>query len=460
MEQINTCKVLADWTAAFDLNHTDKDYKHSVRFRILDYVISAVAGLKVNNDYNHMAERVMYGFGGNEQSSVLFCHKKVPAPAAAYMNATYGHGADLDDGHKTANGHPGVAVIPAVLALAESESRPDKSIYEGILTGYEIYIRVSNAIQPSALQRGFHGTGVVGAVAASAACAKLLGLDADKIHQAISYGAVQASGLFEVSESGQMTKPVNPANACRTGIISALMAREGIRAPVHPFEGVKGFYKAFSGNSQVEEITSGLDDQLLIDTSYVKLYPACRHLHPVVDAGAVLRKMDDADLNQIKSIRITTYPNSILVTGNIRKPVSADEAKFSMTYALAKALQNGTYTLDDLEDCENMGPETSGLIDKMEIIPDSFYENKQDHIRGCHVALIMENGQVLETSRLLPKGDPETPLTEADMMGKMSACCNGIYDRTVQSDIQKCIMQDETLDLSHLFQILHQYTNM
>lgn len=76
MEQINTCKVLGDWTAAFDLNDTDKDYGNSVRFRILDYVISAIAGLKVNNDYNHMVERVMYGFGGNEQSSVLFCEKK------------------------------------------------------------------------------------------------------------------------------------------------------------------------------------------------------------------------------------------------------------------------------------------------------------------------------------------------------------------------------------------------
>lgn len=76
MEQINTCKVLGDWTAAFDLNDTDKDYGNSVRFRILDYVISAIAGLKVNNDYNHMVERVIYGFGGNEQSSVLFCEKK------------------------------------------------------------------------------------------------------------------------------------------------------------------------------------------------------------------------------------------------------------------------------------------------------------------------------------------------------------------------------------------------
>lgn len=460
MEQINTCKVLGDWTAAFDLNDTVKDYGNSVRFRILDYVISAIAGLKVNNDYNHMVERVMYGFGGNEQSSVLFCEKKVPAPAAAYMNASYGHGADLDDGHKTANGHPGVAVIPAVLALAESEDRSNQSVYEGILTGYEIYIRVSNAVQPSALQRGFHGTGVVGAVAASAACAKLLGLDADKTCQAISYGAVQASGLFEVSESGQMTKPVNPANACRTGVISALMAREGIHAPIHPFEGVKGFYKAFSGNPHVEEITSGLGGPLLIDTSYVKLYPACRHLHPVVDAGAALRKMDDVNLNQIKSIKITTYPNSILVTGNIRKPVSADEGKFSMTYALAKALQNGTYTLDDLEDCKNMSPETSALIDKMEIIPDQFYENKEDHIRGCHVALIMEDGRMIEVSRLLPKGDPETPLTEADLMGKMSSCCKGIYGRSEQSDIYKCIMQDEILDLGHLFHILHHYSNI
>ena len=107
-----------------------------------------------------------------------------------------------------------------------------------------------------------------------------------------------------------------------------------------------------------------------------------------------------------------------------------------------------------------MSPETSALIDKMEIIPDQFYENKEDHIRGCHVALIMEDGRMMEVSRLLPKGDPETPLTEADLMGKMSSCCKGIYGRLEQSDIYKCIMQDEILDLGHIFHILHHYSNM
>jgi len=460
MEQFNTCKVLSDWVSAFHFDSSNIALADSARFRILDYIISSVAGLKVNNAYNHAVERVMYSFGGNQQSSVLFCKRKVPAPFAAYMNASYGHGADLDDGHKTANGHPGVAVIPAVLALAEAEGSPCNDIYEAIISGYEVYIRVSNAIQPSALQRGFHGTGVVGAVAASAACAKLLHLDKNQIFQAISYGTVQASGLFEVSESGQMTKPVNPANACHTGVISALMARTGIHAPDIPFEGVKGFYKAFSGAPNLEEITNGLGQKLLIDTSYVKLYPACRHLHPVVDAGAILRKQEAFRLDKISRIVINTYPNSILVTGHIKKPVSADEGKFSMTYALAKSLLNGTYTLEDLDSCRNMDLETETLIDKMEIISNPAYENKEKHIRGCKVELYMTDEQKLEASVPLPKGDPEIPLTEQDILGKTAVCCEGIYDKKTQEKIYRCIVQDEKFLLSSLFDLLHCYNNM
>lgn len=436
-------RELAKWINKFNLLHCPEKDVREVSVRILDLLISAVAGWNVNRQYSEKVSELFFGWSGKDESTVFFHAKRLPAPVAAYLNATYAHGADLDDGHRTANGHPGVAIIPAVLALAEAEGSTRESLYESIIVGYETYIRLSNVVQPGLLKRGFHGTGIVGAVAASAACSKLLGLNEEEIHNAISLGAIQASGLFEVSESGQMTKPVNPANACRTGVESALMARKGIRAPERPFDGAKGFYKAFSDRIAPEELLAGLGESLNIGTCYIKLSPACRHTHPCIDAGVELRGRREIRSEEIQKIDIFTYENAAFVTGKIAKPRNEDEAKFSMKYALAMALRRGQYSFPELKGARAMDVETGALIDKMEIIVDPVYESRREGIRGCKV-VIHYNDNTEDSSYIpVPRGESVNPLRAEDLREKMRICCQGFWSEAKQEELYHCIMETE-----------------
>lgn len=445
--------VLASWISGFRLTSCSAREITDAKTRIFDLLISTAAGWKCNREYNLSVNSVFFSLGGVPESTVMFDGRKLPAPTAAYLNATYGHGADIDDGHRSANGHPGVALIPAVLALAEANHSSPEAILEGILVGYETYIRVSNAVQPRLLQRGFHGTGVIGAVAAAAACAKLLDLGPKQTHSAISLASVQASGLFEISESGQCAKPINPANACRTGIESALLARQGVAGPDAPFEGTKGLFKAFAGGADPEEITRGLGETLSIGTCYIKLSPACRHAHPSIDAGVELGRRRPIRPEEIRGIDIYTYPNAAFVTGKIAKPETEGEAKFSMRYALAMALQRGCYSFQELHEAGRLDGATCALIDKMVIHTDPAYENKAAHVRGGKVTIRFLDGTEETCYIPVPRGEQENPLRREDILRKTRSCCHGVLSESTQDALYDAVMT-KPFDLAEIMELM------
>jgi 2-methylcitrate dehydratase PrpD len=450
--KIHPTDVLANYVANLRYEELPEEVVDYTKVLVLDFLASALAGRQVNGIFNEIVVKVVCSMGGAEQSSILFGNQKLPACNAAFINGVYGHGADIDDGHRTAQGHPGVAVIPAILALAEAENSAIEDVIAAIVAGYDVYVRLSNAVMPSLFLRGFHGTGTVGAVAAGAAAARLLNLDKDGVKRAISLAAVQASGLFEISESGQMAKPINPGNAARTGILSALLAKEGSDAPQKPLEGNKGFFKAFADEVNESAITDGLGQRFKVTECYIKLYPACRHLHGVVDAAARHYK-NGVPIYQIDKILLHVYPAAINVTGNIREPRNEDEAKFSMTYAAATGLLTGNYTLRDLKMAANIRPEIKELINKMEIISVPELEDRKNNIRGAKVEIRLSDGTVFTEQVMLPKGDPEVPLEEGDLRNKLRFCAEGIYDEAHQQKIYDTVMELEKLE--NIEQLMH-----
>ena len=413
---------------------------------VLDYLASAMAGYKVNTVFNRAVLHVIGEMEGKPESTVLFGGGKLPAAHAGFINAVYGHGADLDDGNRTATGHPGVAVIPAVLSLAEANGLCGKDAITAIVAGYDVYVRLGDLMMPSHFLKGFHSTGTIGAVAAGAASARILDLDEEAVHRSISLAAVQASGLHEVSNSGQMAKPINPGNAVRTGIFSALLARAGADAPKEPLGGDKGFLKAFADGADGSTPPEDLGKPFKIMTCYIKLYPACRHAHAPVDAALRLRASGVPEPDAIEAIEIHTYPSAIQIAGNIFEPKNQDEAKLSIAFATATAMATGRFTLDDLKNAAHMGDDVRALIGKMKMVNEPTLQNKKAGIRGARVEMILKDGTVKSETVPLPKGDPEVPLQRGDMIEKLRSCASGLLNRERQQKLYDTAMTLDELD--------------
>jgi 2-methylcitrate dehydratase PrpD len=428
-------KLLANYIHGIVWSHIPDNVIETAKLFVLDYIASALAGYKVNSIFNKAITNVYFGMGGKGESSVFFYQKKLPAPHAALLNAAFGHGADLDDGHRTAQGHPGVTVIPVALSLGEAFELSGKDVLLSIVVGYEIFVRVAKTINPSHFNRGFHTTGTVGTLSAAAAAAKIFGLSTERIQHTLSLACLQSGGLLEVTNSGQMAKPFHPAKAAYNGIVAALAAREEIQGPSAIFEGDKGFLKAMCDGYNPDMLTHKLGSTFELTKCYFKLYPACRHTHAAIDAALKLRGQVSYSYSDIQKIKIYTYPAAIKLTGNIYLPRTVDEAKFSLPYAVATALYKGKFTLDELDTASSCTDSIKMLVEKIEIVSDPALENREANIRGAQVELYMDNGRVISERINLPKGDPEEPVGKEDIVIKLKYCSEGILTLSQQQRV-------------------------
>lgn len=413
-------------------NLTEKD-REQLRTLIIDFFAAAYAGYQQNWAFNRAVEQVVYGNtpSGTGDSYVFLQGKKYPAGKAAFMNAIYGHGAELDDGNKKAAGHAGVHLIPAVFALADQLGSTREDVLTALAAGYEAFIRISSAAMPGMVKYGFHSTGMAGTLACAAACAKLYHLDAQGIEDAIALATTLSGGLLSYGDSRPAIKPLNPGKAAENGIFAAMLAKEGVQGPTEALEGPNGWFHAVTDEAD-ETMLKGTDHLLLHDC-YFKLYPSCRHTHCGIEAAVNLSGSIKPE--EIEKVNVYIYPNAIKLAG-IKYPKDQDETKFSIYYTLACALKNGSYGTADM-DPPNLSEAICGIIDRTELIPDENMEERGRGIRGARMEIILKNGEKLEETVLVPKGDPEKPLTRDDIIRKLTACSAGLADDETRNRLVK-----------------------
>lgn len=400
---------------------TERD-RDQLKTLVIDYFAAAYAGYKQNQKFNEKVEKIVFMQGGKEESDVLFQKKKYPARSAAFMNSVYGHGAELDDGNKKAAGHGGVHLIPAVFAVADKLESTGEDVLLALATGYEAYIRISSAAQPGLVNRGFHSTGVVGTLACAAACARLYHLDAQGIEDAISLATTMTGGLLSYGDSRPAIKPLNPGKAAENGAFAAMLADAGVRGPTEALEGQNGWFHAVTDS--IDKSCLQGSDHLLLHDCYFKLYPSCRHTHCGIDAAVVLHER--IDVSSIDAVNIYIYPSAIKLAG-IKIPENQDETKFSIQYTFACALLQGNYGVADMEPSRPTA-KVWDLIERIKLIPDEKMEDRVKGIRGTRVEVILKDGKIIEETVLVPKGDPEKPLTRKDIIGKLRVCSKDQID--------------------------------
>ncbi len=434
-----TTELAKDLFSIQELTEHDKNQLHIL---MIDYFAASFAGYIQNRLFNRALEEIVYSQGGAEESYVLFQKRKYPARNAAFMNSIYGHGAELDDGNKKAAGHAGVHLIPAVFALADKMKSTNDDVLIALASGYEAYIRISSAAQPGLVQRGFHSTGMAGTLASAAACAKLLHMKAQGIEDAIALATTMSGGLLSYGDSRPGIKPLNPGKAAENGVFAALLAYNGVQGPTEALEGKNGWFHAVTNQVYEEMLKSS--DHLLLHDCYFKLYPSCRHTHCGIDAAISLHSKLNVD--DIKFVNVYIYPNAIKLAG-LKIPKNQDETKFSLQYTMACALINGSYGINDMN-TPKLTNEVIDLIERIKLIPDSSMEDRRKGIRGTRVEVILKSGESIDEIVLVPKGDPENPLTKEDIISKLHSCAEGNADNSMLMSIVNAI---ELIDGSRTF---------
>lgn len=438
-------------------NALPSDVVETTRLHMADYFAACIAGKNVNNEFNHINKEIMLEMAGVPESQILFSSVKVPAPNAAFMNAIYAHGADMDDGNSASAGHIATHVFPAVFSLADCNVYSWEHVFKAINVGYDVFNITGASAQPYLYSKGFHSTGIAGGVACAAACCYMLMLSAGRVeiellYNAISLAAIQSSGLILIDESGQACKPINPANAARTGVLCARMAIKGVKGPLKPFESNKGWLNAYGGDSSLERFDKLLGKTYTILDSYIKKYPSCRHTHSCIEAASRIHdkfQLKVGDIGRIKAIEVYIYANAIRSAGTIRIPNNSEEAKFSISYAAAVSLLYGEFKLSDVVNVR-ISDEIYRLINLIVIVEDQSTYDSRYNYRGCRMRVELDKGEEHVELVRYPSGEFDRPLTWQCMREKMYQCSLGCVDSEVlESILDSC----SSIDLKDQFNL-------
>src|SRR5262249_24298183 len=137
--------------------------------------------------------------GGVGQATGISMGQRLPVPQAAFMNGLLARSLEFDD-MALPDLHPSGAIVPVVLALGEWQGASGGQGVVAHAIGLGPHPRLDRAGYDRAsrssrfLERGQDATAICGTLAGAAAAAKLLGLDAKGIANAIGIAVSFAAG--------------------------------------------------------------------------------------------------------------------------------------------------------------------------------------------------------------------------------------------------------------------------
>ncbi|HJW78513.1 MAG TPA: MmgE/PrpD family protein [Beijerinckiaceae bacterium] len=273
--------------------------------------------------------------GGAAQASVIGHQARLPALSAALLNGAIGHALDYDDVNLAMPGHPSVAVLPGLIALAEARQSSGREVIAAFVAGYETACRIGSALRPGHYNLGFHATGTVGAFGAAAACARLLGLDAEATARALGIAGTQAAGLK--SQFGTMCKPFHAGKASQNGLLAARLAARGFSSHPDLVECEQGFALTHGPDFNPEAALADPANGFHIHANLFKYHAACYLTHGPIECARQIRDRHGVKPNEIARITLSLDKSCDRVC-NIPAPTDGLEAKFSLRQTVAMAL--------------------------------------------------------------------------------------------------------------------------
>lgn len=335
---------------------------------------------------------------------------------AALINGAASHTIEFDDIYREGIYHPGVPVISAALAIAQARGVSGEMLMRGIISGYEVSNRIAETVNP-AHYAFWHTTGTVGTFGAAAATATILGLDAEKAHHALANAATLAAGLQQAFRGDAMSKPLHGGHAADTGLMCALSAGAGVTGVVDMLEGERGFGNAMCGGIDWSGAAATIGEDFTITRVTVKNHAACGHAHAAIDAVMELFNEHGFGPAEVSRIEAGTYGPAVEIVG-AQEITTAFEAKFSLPYCVAASLITGSCRTRAFEPDKLADPEIAALARKVFVTKDDDCHNAFPKKRSAKVTVELTDGRTLSFHAPTRKGDPDKPLTDAELSEK------------------------------------------
>jgi 2-methylcitrate dehydratase len=368
---------------------------------------------------------------------------------ATFANGVMARYFDGNDVFPGGGGHPS-DVIPAVLAAADVASTDGPTAIAAIVLAYEIYGGLFRAarMRDRGLDHVFYT-----AVASAVGAARILGLDRDRIAQAVAL-AVTPNIALHATRRGHLSmwKGVASGNAARNGMFAALLAAEGMTGPDKAIDGSHGV-RELLGAFELGEFGGG-GRAFALQRSDLKYFLTEFHSQSPITAAIDLRQQ--VAVEDIEAVTIHTYWfawNEIGSEPEKWHPTTRESADHSLPYILAAVLIDGRFSDDIFSDARIRDPRIHELADRIVVKEDAEYSRQFPGRIPCRVEIRTQSGKILTAHVDYPRGHTGNPMTDEEVSRKFRMLAGRKLDKgQVERALEVMWAFDTAANLDALFQ--------
>jgi 2-methylcitrate dehydratase PrpD len=384
------------------------------RLHLLDTLGAIVSGTQL--PAGRLGARFAASTGGVEEALAVGARTLLPTAQAAFANAMAAHGDETDDSHLAGRCHPGCAIVPAALAVAEREDAGGDALLRAIALGYDVCVRVNLSLGFSPPAKAKHSTHSIGpAFGAAAAAAALLRFDARQARHLLSYSAQQASGIpFWNRDHHHVEKAFDfAAMPARNGTLGALMVASGFTGVEDPLSGAHNLFAAFAERPDRAALVDGLGSRFEIMRASVKKWCVGSPIQAVLDAIMAITGGVPQDPASIEAITLIMPDDRVHIVDDRAMP------DVCVQHLAAVALLDGGAGFAAAHDVARMqDPAVRALRARMTLVP-SPELTVAVPARQAIVAIRFAGGEERRHHAVAVRGTPENPMTEAEVEAKV-----------------------------------------
>jgi 2-methylcitrate dehydratase PrpD len=395
----------------------------AARRRAIDSILDTIA-VTAAGFAEEPVHRLDTALSGRAGTAPGFARRNTLSPADyALLLGMASHILDYDDVCMLSICHPSAPILSALLAAPVADAVTGAALIDAYCVGVEVMIRLGEAMGFRHYALGFHATGTLGTVGATAACARLLALDERETGHALAIAASNAGGLRR--NFGSMVKSLHVGNAAAAGLRAALLAHAGIEGAAEALER-EGFLHAYSGGeADTWPDTLRLGEPYALDAPGFerKRYPCCYMMHKTIEGSLALRRSTGLRLTDLAAARVD------LPKGGTKPllhpyPSSGLHAKFSAHYAVLASLLDGRVDLASFTDAAAQRVEIQSRLRTVDVVEGDTAPAKGGDVGSAPVTvtLTLRDGTVLSETVTASPGSPEDPITEEQARAKWLDC--------------------------------------
>lgn len=415
------------------------------RYLLLDTLgIAIAAGPMEAGRIARDTAALLYGSADPLYSArMLFDGRRASIAGAAYAAATQIDNLDGHDGYSPTKGHIGVAVVPALAALAEAH--PDLSGPEALaslVVGYEVAGRAGIALH--ATVSDYHTSGAWNALGVAALAARLRRLSDEQLREAL--GIAEYHG----PRSQMMREIANPTMLHDGSGIGALI---GLSAAVLAERGFTGAPAITVEAPDVAPHWQDLGAFWQVLHQYVKPYPICRWAHAAIDATRGLCVAHHLAPSDIGHVEVNSFHYAATLFDGM--PDTTSKAQYSLRFAVATFIVHGRIGLEHISGSGLQDAAVADMLGRITVSESERHSARFPAGRWADVTITTSDGRMLASGDVHARGGPEAPLTHAEIEAKYMEFAAPVLGQGRASAIRNAVLSltepdSRFLDLSVL----------